>query len=384
MSTPRELLTFPGLRADDRARLGRLRRCAASSRATYDDLERPRPRGLAAPHAAATRLWEPCGARCSTPSSTAATTTCPRPTCGRARRRMAGTRDRSAREVMGTIEGGYQVLVDRARRRDPRPRRRGPDLDAGALRAVLATAARSASCSTRACAPHDTVVTTQLRPGLAAPAGPRPRRPRSGPTRRATSASSASSRACAHSVSPYYALNITDRSRAADERRRDDARRRPRARPAARCSTSRSTSTRTARSSSGPRAEIRREYLGHVAAMFPAFDPADVLARAGRPRPGRRAGPRPGRPARRARGRLRRRPGLAVASSARRLPGPRQRPGRPRRGRAPRRGPAGPPRRGRRGGAGRVSTVHAPVASDRDARPRRPPRAPARVRASWR
>ena len=50
--------------------------------------------------------------------------------------RTAGTRDRKGHEVMGWIEGGYQAMVDRARRAHPRPRRRGADLDAGAVRAV--------------------------------------------------------------------------------------------------------------------------------------------------------------------------------------------------------------------------------------------------------
>ena len=52
------------------------------------------------------------GGRCSTRSSTAATTTCPATYLWSRSRRMSRSRDKSSQEVMGTLDGGYQTLVD--------------------------------------------------------------------------------------------------------------------------------------------------------------------------------------------------------------------------------------------------------------------------------
>ena len=207
---------------------------------------------------------------------------------------------------------------------------------------------------------HDQVVTTQLRPGLEgllardllAAMGPDPTRYLGVVclvvrTRR--------------SVSPFYAVNITDRSvplttvvettHVVDPERAGgtllyvpkyvDP-----------------DSPELERSSR----EIRREYLGHVARMFPSFDPADVLhsqvARARVAEPvhvlgARRPAPEDAFVA----------PGPGRRVLGRRLPRPRQRPGRPRRGRAPGRRAAGPPRRGHRGGAGRMTARHRSAAA---------------------
>ena len=62
---------------------------------------------------AATGSGNACGRRCWTPSSTAATTTSRATYLWSRMRRTAGTRSKGGREVMGAIEGGYQALVDR-------------------------------------------------------------------------------------------------------------------------------------------------------------------------------------------------------------------------------------------------------------------------------
>ena len=125
---------------------------------------------------------------------------------------------------------------------------------------------------------HDWVVSTLLRPNMHEPAARPSSRRRCRPTRAATWASCASSRACRKSVSPYYALNITDRripltsvvetTHVVDpEHVAEPPHLRAALRPA-----------RTRRTSSATSAEITREYLGHVATMFEDFSPDDVIA----------------------------------------------------------------------------------------------------------
>ena len=297
MSTPRELLTFPGLRAG-RPRAPRpLRRRAASSRARYDDLEQVSPRGLAAQAlrraGSGTTLWRPLldskfdGRYDDLPATYLWARS----------RRMSGTRDRSSREVMGTIDGGYQVLVDALADAIRAARRRGPDLDPASRfvpssqrprlrrRARHGHARRTTRSSRRCCA-------------LATSGAARPATcwPRSGPDpTAATSASSASWCACGAASARTTRVNITDRSRPAHDGRGDDARRRPRARRRHADLRRPSTSTRTARSSSAPRATSAASTSATCARMFPALRRGRRAARAGRPRPRRRAGPRAGR-----------------------------------------------------------------------------------------
>jgi protoporphyrinogen oxidase len=110
MSTARELLTFPGLSPVDKARLaGFVASCQLKS--GHDDLddtpltewlERRCGRRLYE------RLWKPLldskfdGTFDDLPATYLWSRT----------RRMSKTRDKSSNEVMGTLEGGYQTLVD--------------------------------------------------------------------------------------------------------------------------------------------------------------------------------------------------------------------------------------------------------------------------------
>jgi protoporphyrinogen oxidase len=110
MTSPREFLTFPLLRPRDRARLATfVVRCQLTSDyAELDDqpllewLERRCGKSVVE------RLWRPLldskfdGRYDDLPATYIWART----------RRMGGTRDRSGREVMGWLEGGYQTLVD--------------------------------------------------------------------------------------------------------------------------------------------------------------------------------------------------------------------------------------------------------------------------------
>ena len=271
-------------------------------------------RGVDPPHRAATACGSACGAPLLDSKFDGHYDDLPATYLWSRMSRTAGTRDRKGREVMGWIEGGYQALVDRLARAHPR---------AAAARSCTSTpvrfvpcarpAARSASCSTPASAPHDTVVTTQLRPNLPHMLAPEleralgpdpPALPRHRLPRRARQA--AASARTTRSTSPTAGC----RSRASSRRRTSST---PTAAGGSPALPAEVRATRTRRSSRSPRRDIRSEYLGHLQTIFPSFHEEDVIAAPGRARPRRRAGP----PGRRA---LKPDPfavpGLAVASSA--------------------------------------------------------------------
>jgi protoporphyrinogen oxidase len=310
MSTPRELLGFPGLRARDRLRLAAfVARCRTiSDRSALDDEPiEPWTRRVAG-DALWERLWRPLLAS----KFDGRYDDLPATYLWSRMRRTAGTRDRSGREVMGWIRGGHQELADALGREIVRL--------GGELR-LDTTVTRIPSAGGRAQGvvvdgylhAHDHVITTLLRPQLdellspelavAVPADPcrylgvvcvvaRVRR----------------------SVSPYYALNITDRS-------------------VPLTSVVETTHVVDPEHVGGhlvyvPRyvlpdspelerssAEITRDYLGQVRRMFPAFDPerdviASQVARAQRAEPVHRAGVPHRLPE------ILAAPGLVVASSA--------------------------------------------------------------------
>jgi protoporphyrinogen oxidase len=207
MSTPRELLAFPGLRLDDKARLAafvlRCRRETDQARLDAEPIE-PWVRRTAGDRLWE-RLWKPLleskfdGRYHDLPATYLWSRT----------RRTAGTRDRKGREVMGWIEGGYQTLVDRL----------GDRICALGGEVHTATPVRSIpSAGGRPCGvvldsgfrAHDQVVTTMLRPAaerllsddLAAQLPP--------DENRYLGIVCVVARV-RHSVSPYYALQITDR-----------------------------------------------------------------------------------------------------------------------------------------------------------------------------
>jgi protoporphyrinogen oxidase len=273
MSSVRQLLTFPGLRPSDRVRLGAfVARCQLKGE--YDDLEDVQLEEWLR-RMCGDRLWEDLWRPLLDSKFDGRFDDLPATYLWARTRRMATTRDKASREVMGTIDGGYQVLVDRLA---AAIRARGgevltstpvsfvPSAEGRAIGVVLDRGLRQ----------HDWVVTTQLRPalghllapGLEATLGPDPCRYLGVVCLVAR---------VRRSVSPYYALNITDRriplttvvetTHVVDPERaggtliyvpkyvRPDSPELDR-----------------------PSAEIRREYLRHVRTIFPGFDRGDVIA----------------------------------------------------------------------------------------------------------
>ena len=310
MSTPRELLGFPGLRARDRLRLAAfVARCRTiSDRSALDDEPiEPWTRRVAG-DALWERLWRPLldskfdGRYDDLPATY----------LWSRMRRTAGTRDRSGREVMGWIRGGHQELADALGREIVRL---GGELRLGTAVTRIPSGggrAQGVVADGRLHA-HDHVITTLLRPqldellspelGMALPPDPC----------RYLGVVCVVARV-RESVSPYYALNITDRS-------------------VPLTSVVETTHVVDPEHVEGhliyvPRyvlpdspelerssADITRDYLAQVRRMFPSFDPerdmiASQVARARRAEPVHRAGVPERLPE------LLAAPGLVVASSA--------------------------------------------------------------------
>jgi len=274
MSTPRELLAFKGLRARDRVRLGAFAlRCQLKQ--DYDDLEqRSLEEWLRA--SAGDALWERLWSPLLDSKFDGRFGDLPATYLWARSRRMSGTRDKSAHEVLGTIDGGYQLLVDAL---EAAIRRHGGEVHTGTpVRYVWSNAGRAMGVVLDdGMRPHDWVLTTQLRPHM------------NGLLAGDLAASLAPDR-CRYlgvvclvlrmrrSVSPYYLLNITDRrvplttvvetTHVVDPERVggtllylpkyvDPG------------------SPELERSSG----DIARDYFGHLQTIFPQVSPHDVLAR---------------------------------------------------------------------------------------------------------
>ncbi len=110
MSSVREFLGFPGIRGRDRVRLATfVARCQLKG--GYDDLEELSVEEWLR-HACGARLWNDLWRPLLDSKFDGCFDDVPATYLWARTRRMSGTRDRSAHEVMGTIDGGYQVLVD--------------------------------------------------------------------------------------------------------------------------------------------------------------------------------------------------------------------------------------------------------------------------------
>ena len=309
MSTPRELLTFPGLRVDDRARLvGFILRCRRiTDQAPLDD----EPLEAFVRRTGGARLWENLWRPLLDSKFDGAYDDLPATYLWSRMRRVSGTRDRAGREVMGWIEGGYQALVDRLadsiRERGGEvhtsvPVRFVPSAGGRAQGVVLDTGFRR----------HEWVVSTLLRPNMGNLLSPELAAALPPDDCRYMGVVCVVARV-KRSVSPFYALNITDRSipltSVVETTHVVDPEHVgghliyvPRyVRP---------DSPELTR----PSAELSREYLGHVATMFEDFSPDDVIAsqvaRAHVAEPVHRVGVRPRLPD------LVPAPGLVIASSA--------------------------------------------------------------------
>jgi protoporphyrinogen oxidase len=309
MSTPRELLTFPGLNPVDKARLAAfVLRCGKIEDHEPLDDERIEPwvRRMASD-----RLWEKLWEPLLSSKFDGRFDDLPATYLWSRTRRTAGTRSKGGREVMGWIEGGYQALVDRLAERI---RELGGEVHTSTpIRQIPASNGRALGVlHEQGFTAHDHVVTTQLRPHAEALLAGELREQLAPDANRYLGVVCVVARV-KRSVSPYYALNITDRRvpitsvvetthvvdpehvgghlvyipRYVDPGDPDLDR---------------------------PDDELAEEYLGHVATLFPEFDRADVIAyqvaRTRMAEPIHVAGARPRHPE------LFPAPGLAMASSA--------------------------------------------------------------------
>ena len=208
MTTPRELLRFPGLSVADRARLvAFVARCRLiSDQAKLDDEPiEPWTRRLSG-DGLWERLWRPLldskfdGHFDDLPATY----------LWSRMRRTAGTRDRSGREVMGWIRGGHQALADALC--DAIRDNGGEVLSGEPVRSILSSEGRVQGVVVAdGFRPHDWVVSTLLRPHLAPMLGPDIQGALPSDQCRYLGVVCVVARV-RRSVSPYYALNITDRS----------------------------------------------------------------------------------------------------------------------------------------------------------------------------
>lgn len=309
MSTPRELLTFPGLALRDRLRLvafvARCKLLKDNGELEDTQLEAWMRR------TAGDRLWERLWRPLLDSKFDGRYDDLPATYLWSRMRRTAGTRDRSGQEVMGWIHGGYQELVDRLGREIER--RGGTILTSTAVSSIPSQDGRALGVVVDGrLRTHDLVLTTQLRPALDGLLADE-LRAALGPDRNRYLGIVCLVMRCRRSVSPYYALNITDRSVPIT-------------------SIVETTHAVDPEAVGGhlvyvphyvdpsnpelerPSAEITAEYLGHVKRIFPDFSEDDVIAsqvaRARVAEPVHTVGVAP-----RA-GELFPAPGLAVASSA--------------------------------------------------------------------
>jgi protoporphyrinogen oxidase len=273
MSTPAQLLTFPGLSPADRARLVRfvLRCRRIADHAHLDKL----PLEAWTRRTCGDRLWERLWGPLFDSKFEGRYDDLPATYLWSRMNRVAGTRDRKGHEVMGSLDGGYQNLVDRLAERirarggqvlTSTPVRFVPCADHRAIGVVLDAGFR----------PHDTVVMTQIRPNLPHILAPELEQAL-GPDRQRYLGIVCLVARLRRSVSPYYALNITDRrvplTSVVETTHVVD----PAAAQGHLVYLPKYVNPDSAELEKSS-AEIRGEYFGHLKTMFPAFREEDVIA----------------------------------------------------------------------------------------------------------
>jgi protoporphyrinogen oxidase len=208
MSTPRDLLRFPGLRMDDRMRLAAfVARCRLTSDEAALDEEPIEPWTR---RTAGNRLWETLWRPLLDSKFDGRFDDLPATYLWSRMLRTSGTRDRSGREVMGWIRGGHQTLADALG--DAIRAHGGEVLTDTPVRSVTSENGRATGVVLDDGARrHQWVLTTVLRPHLDELLAPDLARALPEDRNRYLGVVCVVART-RRSVSPYYALNITDRS----------------------------------------------------------------------------------------------------------------------------------------------------------------------------
>lgn len=207
MSTPKELMSFPGLSPVDRLRLvAFIARCQVGS--NYDRLEEvPLEDWLV--RLCGRRTWEVLWRPLLDSKFDGRYDDLPATYLWSRSRRMSRSRDRSSQEVMGTLDGGYQTLVDALGQAIAEQggvvHRNTP------VRAIVSSAGRAEGVlSTRGFEPHDHVISTLL-PSATAPLLGRDLTAAVGADRCRYLGIVCLVMRLRRSLSPWYTLNITDR-----------------------------------------------------------------------------------------------------------------------------------------------------------------------------
>lgn len=273
MSSLRDLACFPGLRPADRMRIvAFVARCQV--KASYDDLEDIALEAWLR-RVSGDRLWEQIWRPLLDSKFDGRHADLPATYLWARTRRMSGARDRGSHEVMGTIDGGYQRLVDALvasiRRAGGRVLRRAP------VTRVVADRGRAVGVlQGRVLHPHALVLTTQLRPTVDRLLDADLRRWLGPDPNRYLGIVQVLARV-RRSVSPYYALNLTDRrvplTTIVESTHVVD----PQTAGGTLIYLPRYVDPRSPQLERSDD-ELRDEHLAHLRAIFPAFDPSDVEA----------------------------------------------------------------------------------------------------------
>lgn len=208
MNTPRELLRFPLLRPHDRLRLGAFAlRCQLKS--THDDLDQiPLEDWLR--HRCGKRAWEDLWRPLLDSKFDGCFDDLPATYLWARSRRMASTRERGSNEVMGTLDGGYQILVDALAEAI---RAGGGEIHTSTpVREVASLGGRAAGLvTTDGFHSFDHILGTML-PPIMARLLPADLADAVGPDRMRYLGVVCVVARLKRSISPYYLVNITDRS----------------------------------------------------------------------------------------------------------------------------------------------------------------------------
>ncbi len=274
MSTPRELLTFPGLSPVDRMRLvAFIARCQVGT--SYDHLEEtPIEEWLV--RLCGRRTWEVLWRPLLDSKFDGRYDDIPATYLWSRSRRMGRSRDKSSQEVMGTLDGGYQTLVDALG--DAIVGLGGSVHHRTPVRAIVSSSGQAVgTLSTRGFEPHDQVISTLLPTATAELLG-RDLAAQVGPDRCRYLGIVCLVMRLRRNLSPWYTLNITDRrvplTAVVETTHVIDPER-----VGGHLVYAPKYVNPDSPELERPTSEVKEAYMGHVRTMFPGFSPDDdVLA----------------------------------------------------------------------------------------------------------